>query len=434
MGISSALFSGVSGLNTNSQAMSVVGNNLANTNTLGFKGARSVFSDLLSSTIFGSGGSSQVGRGVNISKIDNIFSQGTFESTASDTDVAIEGEGFFLLKEEGSNVPYYTRAGAFRFNADGFLINPEGFRVQGKPFDTDGNLIAGDPADIQVQNVGLVPAKVTDSIVMNTNLDSNATIIPAAIDFDPADPSTFNYSASTTTYDTLGEPHLVTLYFRKDDTVDNSWDWYWSAEDDNGAALGNVAGSAEAGTVTFDTAGLLDPPLTDPPPAPPANGLGEIDAADLPWANGSEDTGIILTFRTTQFNSVSTVISQDQNGFGAGNLTNVGINSEGIIQASYSNGIQVKVSNLVLAKFNNPGGLEMAGANLFLGTDTSGAARTGLPGPELGNIFTNSLEQSNVDMGQQFVKMITIQRGFQANSKIITTVDELLGELINLKR
>jgi flagellar hook protein FlgE len=141
-----------------------------------------------------------------------------------------------------------------------------------------------------------------------------------------------------------------------------------------------------------------------------------------------------LTFDTTQFNSESTVISQDQNGYATGNLTNVGIDGEGVIVASYSNGEQVKVSNLVLAKFNNPGGLELVGSNMFVGTVQSGAARSGLPGPELGNIFTNSLEQSNVDMGQEFVKMITIQRGFEANSKIITVVDEMLGQLINLKR
>lgn len=438
MGISSALYSGVSGLNTNSQAMSVVGNNLANTNTLGFKGARTVFSDLLSSTIFGSGGASQVGRGVNVSKVDNIFSQGTFESTSSDTDVAIEGEGFFLLKEVGADTTYYSRAGAFRFDADGFLVNPEGFHVQGKPFDDNGALIAGDPTDIQVQNVGLVPAKVTDVITMNTNLDSNAPIIPAATAFDPADPTTFNYSASTTTYDTLGTAHLVTLYFRKDDVAVNTWNWNFTSEDSLGAPLGDVAGAAPRGTVTFGPDGTLNPPLPDPIPnpvtLPAANGLGFIPAADVAWNNGSTDTGISLTFDTTQFNSASTVIAQDQNGYGAGNLTNVGITGEGIVVASYSNGEQVKIANLVLAKFNNPSGLEMAGSNLFIGTDQSGAARTGLPGPELGNIFTNSLEQSNVDMGQQFVKMITIQRGFQANSKIITTVDDLLGELINLKR
>ncbi len=438
MGITSALYSGVSGLNTNSQAMSVIGNNLANTNTLGFKGARSLFSDMLSSTISGSGGPSQVGRGVNVSKVDNIFSQGTFEATASDTDVAIEGEGFFMLKETGSDVTYYSRAGAFRFDSDGYLINPEGYHVQGKPFDENGKLIAGDPTDIQVQNVGLVPAKVTDLIVMSTNLDSSAEIIPAATDFDPAIPSTFNYSASTTTFDTLGEPHLVTLYFRKDDANANTWNWYFSSEDVNGNPLGDGAGAAPRGQVTFGADGLLDPPLPEPVPNPvpnPApNGLGSIPAADLAWDNGSADTDINLTFDTTQFNSESTVISQDQNGYAAGNLTNVGIDGDGVVIASYSNGEQVKISNLVLAKFNNPGGLELVGSNMYVGTDSSGAARSGLPGPELGSIFTNSLEQSNVDMGQEFVKMITIQRGFEANSKIITSVDEMLGMLINLKR
>jgi len=443
MGITSALYSGVSGLNTNSAAMSVVGNNLANTNTLGFKGSRSVFSDMLSSTVSGSGGKSQVGRGVSLSKVDNIFSQGTFESTASDTDVAIEGEGFFMLKEAGNDEMLYSRAGAFRFNAEGFLINPEGYRVQGKAYDVNGQLIAGDPKDIQVQNVGLVPAKVTDSINLNTNLDSAAPIIdPIATPFDPADPTSFNYSSSTTVFDTLGESHLVTLYFRKQDPTtlappnDNVWDYWYSAKDDAGGPLGDAAGAGARGQVAFDQEGNLNPPLPDPIPVLPAapNGTGQLPAGDLNWGNGSVPTAMRLVFDTTQFNSESTVISQDQNGYSAGNLTNVGINGEGIVVASYSNGEQVKVSSLVLAKFNNPGGMELIGSNMFRGTDASGAPRSGLPGPELGKIFTNSLEQSNVDMGQEFVKMITVQRGFQANSKIITTVDDMLGELINLKR
>jgi flagellar hook protein FlgE len=414
MGITSALYSGVSGLNTNSQAMSVIGNNLANTNTLGFKGARTVFSDLLSSNISGSGGASQVGRGVNVSKVDNIFSQGTFEATATNTDVAIEGEGFFMLKEPGNETIFYSRAGAFRFNDEGFLVNPEGFHVLGKPFDVNGDLIPGDPTDIQVQNTGLVPANVTTELALNTNLD--ASEITPLLPFDATDPATFNYSASTTTYDTLGNSHLVTLYFVKDPVV-NTWDWHWSAED----SLGGALGGAGAVPITFDTDGLLI-----------GGGAGVIPAID--WLNGSAPTAIDVTFDTTQFNSESTVISQDQNGFGAGNLTNIGVNEEGIVIATYSNGEQVKVSQLTLAKFNNPGGLEMVGSNMYIGTDASGAARSGLPGPELGKIFTNSLEQSNVDMGQEFVRMITTQRGFQANSKIITTVDELLGELINLKR
>ncbi len=435
MGISSALYSGVSGLNSNSQAMSVVGNNLANTNTIGFKGSRALFSDMLSSTIFGSGGTSQVGRGVNLSKVDNIFSQGTFESTASDTDLAIEGESFFVLKENGSEVTYYSRAGAFRFNEDGFLVNPEGYHVQGKPFDANGAVVAGDPENIRVQDVGLVPAKVTDTVSMTTNLDSNSA--PIAAPFNPADPGTFNYSTSITTFDTLGEPHLVTLYFRKDAAA-NTWNWNFSAEDDAGGAIGDGIGAAPRGQITFGQDGTLNPPLPVPVPnpVPPAapNGLGFIPAADLAWGNGSQGTAISITFDTTQFNSSSTVISDKQNGYAAGNLTGVGVNGEGVVVASYSNGEQVKISNLVLAKFNNPGGLELVGSNMFMANEKAGAARVGLPGPELGKVFTNSLEQSTVDMGQEFVKMITVQRGFQANSKIITTVDEMLGELINLKR
>ncbi|MBV5306521.1 MAG: flagellar hook protein FlgE [Desulfobulbaceae bacterium] len=428
MGISSALYSGVSGLNTNSQAMSVIGNNLANTNTLGFKGSRTIFSDLLSSTVFGSGGASQVGRGVGMSKVDSIFSQGTFESTETDTDLAIEGDGFFMLKELGNNTSFYSRAGAFRFDEDGYLVNPEGLRVQGKSFDPATNeLVAGDPTDIVVESVGLIPGKVTDTLTLNSNLDASTIAIPAATAFDPANTTTYNYAASTQTYDTLGNPHIVTTYFRKDAVAANTWNWFWSAEDSAGVALGNAAGSAAAGQIEFTADGLLDTTIV-------GNGSGAIIAADLDWDNGSTLTGITVNFDTTQFNNVSKVISQDQNGYSSGNLTNVTINNEGIIIASYSNGEQTQIANITLAKFTNPNGLNLVGSNLFLASDQSGVPRVGLPGPELGKVFTNSLEQSNVDMGKEFVNMITIQRGFQANSKIITTVDELLGELINLKR
>lgn len=432
MGISSALYSGVSGLNSSSQAMSVIGNNLANTNTLGFKGARTVFSDMLSATITGSGGVSQVGRGVNVSKVDNMFSQGTFESTESGLDCAIEGEGFFMVREPGDDTVYYTRAGAFRFDEEGFLVNPEGFRVQGQAYDNNGALIPGDPDDIRVQDTGLVEARMTDQMSLETNLDA-AAISPADVDpayaaFDYTDPNTFNYSSSTQVYDSLGEPHLVTVYFVKDNAAPNTWDWYWTAEQDDGTIIGpdvdpDPAIGAPAGQLTFNVDGTLNA-------GGGPNQLGAID-----WLNGSDPTqDIAVTFDTTQFDSESTVIAQEQNGFAAGNLTSVDINGEGAVIASYSNGEQVYISNLVLGKFNNPNGLELVGSNLFAATDTSGVPRTGLPGPELGKVFTNSLEQSNVDMGREFVTMITVQRGFQANSKIITTVDELLGELINLKR
>lgn len=428
MGITSAMYSGISGLNTNSQAMTVIGNNLANTNTIGFKGSRTVFSDLMSSTVFGSGGASQIGRGVGVSKIDNIFSQGTFESTSTNTDLAIEGDGFFLLKEVGNDSTFYSRAGAFRFNMQGYLVNPEGFRVQGQPIDaTTGEVIPGDPRDIFVASSGLIPAKATDTLTLTSNLDASTIAIPAATVFDPANTSSYNYASSTQTFDTLGNPHLVTTYFRKDDAVVNTWNWYWTAADASGLPLGSGAGDPPEGQILFSADGTLD--TTDP-----LNGIGLIAAADIDWANGSTPTAIALSFDTTQFNSASRVISQDQNGYSAGDLTNVSINGTGTVVASYSNGQQRDIAAISLAKFANPGGLNLVGSNLFTATDVSGTPRIGLPGPELGTIYTNSLEQSNVDMGLEFVNMITVQRGFQANSKIITTIDELLGELINLKR
>ncbi|MGB3222077.1 MAG: flagellar hook-basal body complex protein, partial [Desulforhopalus sp.] len=233
MGISSALYSGVSGLNTNGQAMTVIGNNLANTNTVGFKGSRTIFADLLSSSINGSGGQSQVGRGVGMSKVDQIFSQGTFESTESNLDVAIEGAGFFILKEPGDSTAYYSRAGSFRFDQDGFLVNPEGLRVQGKSFDANGLLEAGDATDIQVESSGLVQGNVTSTLLLTTNLDSTEPVIPPLPVFAYDDPTTYNYSSSVQVFDSLGNSHLLSTYFTKTD--DNIWSASWSAEKADGS-------------------------------------------------------------------------------------------------------------------------------------------------------------------------------------------------------
>jgi flagellar hook protein FlgE len=449
MGIQSALFSGISGLNANSQAMSVIGNNLANTNTIGFKGARTLFSDMLSSNVNGFGGTSQVGHGVGLSTIDNIFKQGTFESTNSDTDVAIDGEGFFIVKEPTGGANFYTRAGAFSFDENGFLVNPEGFRVQGQLFDpVTGVLAPGAPGDIVVEETGLVPARATDEIALNTNTDASSQVLaPIALTdpllsyhpiTNPIDPATYNYSTSTTVFDSLGENHLVNLYFRKENVITGTpatspWNVYWTAENTGGDPLNLNPLTTPLTGLSFSENGLiLD-----------ANGVDSNNPAFIPvditipnlnFANGSELVNLNVEFNMTQFDSVSRVISQEQNGYGAGSLSGVAIDGTGTVIATYSNGTQVSVATLALGKFQNPGGLKLAGSNLFEATRESGELRIGIPGPELGSIYTNSLEQSNVDMGQEFVKMITTQRGFQANSKIITTIDELLGELINLKR
>lgn len=422
MGISSALYSGVSGLNTNGSALSVIGNNLANTNTVGFKGSRTVFADLLSGSIKGSGGLSQVGRGVGMSTVDQVFSQGTFETTESNLDVAIEGEGLFILKEPGNNTAFYSRAGAFRFDDNGYLTNPEGFRVQGKLYNPDGTLAPGDATDIKIPGAGLVQGQVTTTLELTTNLNSSEAVLPGL--FNHLDAETYNYSSSVQAFDTLGNPQLLTTYFKK--TADNLWSAHYSYELDDGS--GTIIAGDFPDPLAFTGNGLLVNAAADPPLPTIAN------TPPLDWNNGSIASPVAITFNTTQFNSQSVVISQDQDGYAAGNLIGVGIDPEGVVVASYSNGNRAKVAHLVLGKFVNVNGLELAGSNLYRETSASGPPRTGLPGPELGKIFTNSLEQSNVDMGAEFVRMITVQRGFQANSKIITTVDELLGELINLKR
>ncbi len=453
MGISSALYSGVSGLNTNGTAMSVLGNNLANTNTIGYKGSRSVFSDLLSGTVSGSGGHSQVGRGVGMSTVDQVFSQGTFDTTESNLDCAIEGEGFFIVSPPDELTNYYTRAGAFRFDGEGFMVNAEGYRVQGKQFDVEGNLLPGDAKDIQIVNRGLVGGKISDEITLNTNLDSRSEIRQAA-SFNASDPTTYNYASSVEIFDSLGVSHVVTIYFMRDSNDiaagTSTWKVAWTANDVNGNPLGAVNADGTPRGNMLEPGPVLKPGL--PPtenlvfdstglPVDPDTGTDEkedtlltLPGASLQWGNGSAVKDIKVKFATTQYSSDSTVLSVDQNGFGAGSMTNVEIDENGRVLVNYSNGKQKKVAQLSLGKFANPNGLEQKGANIYGATLESGPPRVGIPDKELGKIFTNSLEKSNVDMGNEMVQMITVQRGYSANSKIITTVDEMMQEVINLKR
>ncbi|WP_225071620.1 flagellar hook protein FlgE [Desulfuromonas sp. CSMB_57] len=413
MSLSSALYSGISGMNTNGTAMSVIGNNIANTNTVGFKSSRTIFSDLLASSVNGSGGASQVGRGTGLAKVDTLFAQGTFETTKSDTDLAIEGEGLFVVREAGSENLLFTRAGSFRFDGNGYLITPEGYRMQGKPYN-NGVLSTGGSTDIRVDINDGIPAKMTGTINLSTNLDANAATVTGT--FDPADPSTYNYAHSTDVYDSLGNTHLLTTYFSK--TADNNWDWH--VVDANNTTV--FSSATDGGSLVFDTSGRQA-----------AGGTTTLGPLSLGAGTAPQSINFALQ-NTTQYANDSQVISHSQDGYGAGNLTNISIDNSGNVLAKYSNGQQVSVARMVLAKFSNFGGLQKEGNNLYSATTESGSPRIGLPGSELGNIFTNALEQSTVDLAAEFVKMITTQRGFQANSKVITTTDEMLAELINLKR
>jgi flagellar hook protein FlgE len=443
MGVSSSLYSGVSGLNANANAMSVIGNNIANANTIGFKSSRAIFGDLLSSQISGSGGASQVGRGVGLSIVDNIFSQGTFENTETNTDLAIEGSGFFIVSNPttGGAGNFYTRAGAFRFDAEGFLVNPEKFNVMGYNLDANGNTV-GDLTPIWVNTNSFTQAGPTANVNLNTNLNSDAQTITGG--FDPLDPSgSSNYATSIQVFDSLGSTHLMTTYFTK--TADQQW--VWNSVVDGGDLAGGVPGELTvvgSGDLVFDASGNLvridgqdlytDPGNTNSDlifPRPTALTI----AGALNWRNGAVDSQqIAIDMQTTQYASPSVVVSQEQDGYGTGTLVKLSIDAEGYVIGNFSNGAPRKLMQMALAKFTNPNALDKIGNNMYSQSTSSGVPVVGTVGSGVGNIFTNALELSNVDLASEFVKMITTQRGFSANSKTITTTDEMLAEVINLKR
>ncbi len=311
----------------------------------------------------------------------------------------------------------------------------------GYDLDTNGNTV-GDLAPIFVNTNSFTQSGPTANVNLNTNLNSDAPTITAG--FDPLDPSgTSNYATSIQVFDSLGSTHLMTTYFTK--TSDQNWDW--NAVVDGGELTGGTAGeltTVGTGTLEFDASGnliLIDgndlytvtgDTSSDPIfPRPTAT----VPAGNLPWLNGAVDTqSVAIDMQTTQYASPSVVVSQEQDGFGTGTLVKLSIDAEGFIVGNFSNGAPRKLMQMALAKFTNPNALDKIGNNMYSQSTSSGVPVIGTVGSGVGNIFTNALELSNVDLAAEFVKMITTQRGFSANSKTITTTDEMLAEVINLKR
>jgi flagellar hook protein FlgE len=468
MALSSALFSGISGLNTIGNAMQVIGDNIANVNTIGFKGSTFTFQDLLSQNISTMSGTAQVGRGTAMGDIYASFEQGSFESTGNTTDLAIGGSGFFVLRESNSNTDYYTRAGNFRFNKDGYLTNPEGYVVQGWALDENSQNV-GSIDDILLSSF-TSPPRETDNVEAIVNLNSagndNSTGSDIALsavwdgtDTTPLDATAYEYQTTLKVYDSLGSTHDITIYFDKAATA-SAYEYIITCnpnEDSRTVTALSHAGLLARGVVTFNAASGVITDIDESVNDGDGTWTAQSEAADLSngyfmfhpafitgspmdieldlgsrydgtsWVNGS--------LSTTQFAKASTTTFQAANGYGAGDLQGVSVDVDGVITGSYSNGQLIPLFRVALAKFENNLGLFKQGSNLFRSTRTSGDAITNQPGTNgLGSIAPNSLEQSNVDMGTEFVKMITTQRGYQANSKVITVTDSMLQELINLKR
>jgi flagellar hook protein FlgE len=395
---------GVSGLSTSGEAIGVIGNNLANANTTAFKEGRTLFSDLLSSTI----NNGQIGDGSQVQGVQTLFNQGALENTGVATDLAIQGNGLFVLQAPNSTEQFYSRAGSFTFNSSNILTDPNGNEVLGYGM---SNMLTGTAnsvlGPIDLDNFSTMAPKATSTLAVTANLDSSsttptATWDPTQANFNPTAAS--NFSTSATVYNAQGDASSLTLYFAN--TGANTWDLY-TYDGTNYTAAG-------AGTqLTFDPSTGA---LTAPSPATIAtNGL----SIDL--------TG------TTQFASSSAVSSQTQNGYAAGNETGVSITSQGLVNVQYSNSQTQTIAQVALATFASPTSLNSEGSNLYSATTASGpAVINNTTNLNSNSIASDSLEQSNVDLGTQLTQLITVQEAYEANSKTITTADNMLQNVLGI--
>jgi len=416
---------GLAGLNANSVYLSVIGNNLANINTIGFKSSSVTFMDLVSQTIGGSSANpKQVGLGVTTGAISPIFSQGAIENTREATNVAIQGNGFFVVRGAGGNA--YTRAGNFSFNSDGKLVTPDGYFVQGyTSIDaTTGAIITtGQPADITVPPGVLRAPKATTQFRTQTNLDSSA-----------ADGATFTTSVQI--YDSLGKPHIATILYTK--TAASSWSYEITvpsteATGTAGTTVGTVR-IGTTGTISFDGTGKMTAPTADVVLSGPTSWTNGATVNAITWdlVDGVAPT---QTGTLTGYAAASATSSISQNGAASGMIDNMSISADGTISATLGAGQTVPLAQLAIASFNNPKGLLKLGSNKFAEGQAAGIPNVGVAGTGgRGTLIGSALEQSNVDIAQEFTQMILAQRGYQANSKAITVSDELLVETLNLKR
>ncbi len=430
MSILRTLYTGASGLRAHGEAMGAVGDNIANVDTVGFKKQQAVFEDILGRAP--GGGGNQPGAGVRLADVRQVWSQGALVTTESPTDLAISGNGFFTVKGNVSGVTgnFYSRAGMFNINENGYLVNPDGLRVQGFGLDENGNL-KGSPGDLLLAGQ-TVPATDTSSVDLSINLDSDAPIQT----FDATDPSgTSSFSTTATVYDSLGQGHDVTLYFAKN--ASNSWDWHAMVDGGEVTDAGTAEGvpfEAASGTLGFTTDGALD---TETTTASSWNFGNATAAQTIDFNFGTSittDSGTGLD-GTTQFATASATSALYQDGFSAGTVTAVRVDQDGTITGIFTNGQQRALGQLAIATFSSLDGLERSGQGLWSETAASGAALIGAAqSGSRGSVVSNAVEQANVDLGEEFVNMIAYQRGFQSTSRVITTQDELYGELVNLKR
>ncbi len=428
MGILSSLYTGVSGLAAQGEALGVISDNIANANTTGYKGSRAEFQDIIAKSLNGVPGGNQVGRGVKIGAVNPILTQGNVDNTEKATDLAISGDGYFVAR--GTDGESFTRDGSFHFDKEGYLVTNDNQRIQGFEADEKGNIV-NKLSDIKFPRA-LIPAKATNKVNMDLNLDSR---IEVGKQFKIEDPhTTSHYSNGIEVFDSQGNKHLVTLFFNK--TADRQWEIHGLADgkDISGGKPG-VWSEVWAGKISFTVDGKLDTETTSKEAFNFNNGALQNQKISFDFGDSiTTDKGKGLA-GSKQYGKDSDLITWKQDGSAAGTITNLSFSDEGVLTALYSNGQAQDLSQIGLAKFENPEALYKVGNNRFKEARDSGTAAVGKAGSSgRGRLITKSLERSTVDLAMEFVNLIQNQRNFQANAKTITTSDELLNEIIQLKR
>ena len=414
---------GLTGLNAASKNLDVIGHNIANSQTVGFKASRTEFSEMVATAI-GSAGGSNAGIGVQVDAIAQQFTQGNLTITGNNLDVAINGNGFFQVKQPDGSMAY-TRAGNFKLDDTGNVITNGNAQLMGYPVDPiTGQRSASSPVPLVFPTGAPIPAKQTDNVTVSMNLDARATDAAGNTTVTPPIPATPRtaYGTSINVYDSQGVAIPVSLYFQKTATS-NTWDVY-DQLDDPTATPPVVA--TPVGQLVFDGAGVLQSgsPLTltvDPAGANPNN----------PPAPFTVDVDLS---KATQFGTKFAVSDLTQDGYTAGQLTGINISPDGTILTSYSNGISRPEGQIALASFRNTQGLSDVGNNLWVETFSSGQPIMGTPtNGDFGALRSGALEDSNVDLTAELVNMMTAQRAYQANAQTIKTQDQVMSTLVNLR-
>lgn len=415
---------GLSGLNAMSKDLGVIGNNIANANTYGNKASRVEFADMYANAINGSG-SNGIGLGVNITSVEQQFSQGNITTTSNSLDMAINGNGFFQLSNGGTTI--YSRNGQFQKDKDGFVVNSSGNKLLGYAANIDGTIIPSTIQPLKLPTGSIAPAATT-SVALEMNLDSRQKVTGpgTTVNIDFKDAKTYNNATSITVYDDKGQEVALTYYFQK--TAEDTWNVYATA---NGVPLNGAVDAPEP--LIQDMAFAPNGGTLTNPTAPVAVDVPQVDL--LTGGKSLPITGLMFDLKgATQYGSKFSVTNLAQDGYAPGDLTGVVVDKLGIVNAQYSNGLSKPAGQVVLASFNNPQGLQPLGGNVWASTHSSGDPVIGPAGQgSIGTLQAGALEESNVDLTAELVNMIVAQRSYQANAQTIKTEDQMMQSLVNLR-